>query len=198
MNILAMALFALSMSITPGPVNVATLSSGISYGFPKTFPFVTGATAGFCLLLLSVGAGASALFSLLPGLYGILRYMGAGYIMYMGLGILRSKGEIGAEERSRPGFYKGFLMQWLNPKAWIACLSGISLFDLKGSPRALFLFTALYFAICYLSISSWSYFGSRMNSLIKGGRALRIVNAVLGAILIGLGVYALAPPFRST
>ena len=49
--IFAMCSFALSMSISPGPVNLVTLSSGINHGFLRTLPFVAGASIGFSLLL---------------------------------------------------------------------------------------------------------------------------------------------------
>ena len=55
--LLAMLSFSLVMSITPGPVNMIILSSGISYGVKRTIPYVSGATVGFTLLLLLIGFG---------------------------------------------------------------------------------------------------------------------------------------------
>lgn len=52
--IIAMSLFALSMSISPGPVNLITFSSGLNYGFLPSLPFVAGAALGFTLLLVVV------------------------------------------------------------------------------------------------------------------------------------------------
>ncbi|MCC2645735.1 MAG: hypothetical protein K0R94_1513, partial [Burkholderiales bacterium] len=40
-NIIAMVLFSMIMSISPGPVNLVTLNSGINYGFKKTFSYVS-------------------------------------------------------------------------------------------------------------------------------------------------------------
>jgi threonine/homoserine/homoserine lactone efflux protein len=51
----AMLMFSLTMSISPGPVNMVIISS--SHGFRKTLPFVSGATIGFTLLLILVGFG---------------------------------------------------------------------------------------------------------------------------------------------
>ena len=52
--IIAMCLFAVSMSISPGPVNLVTFSSGLNYGFVPTLPFVAGAALGFAVLLVVV------------------------------------------------------------------------------------------------------------------------------------------------
>jgi threonine/homoserine/homoserine lactone efflux protein len=61
--IFAMCLFSLSMSISPGPVNLITLSTGVNHGFKNAMPFVSGATLGFTLLLLMVGLGLGGLAS---------------------------------------------------------------------------------------------------------------------------------------
>ena len=54
---LAMAVFSFVMSISPGPVNIITLSIGANSGFRSALPFVSGATVGFTLLLLLIGIG---------------------------------------------------------------------------------------------------------------------------------------------
>ena len=57
--ILAMFMFALTMSISPGPVNMVIISSGANHGFRKTLPFISGATTGFTLLLILVGLAST-------------------------------------------------------------------------------------------------------------------------------------------
>lgn len=57
--IFAMCSFALSMSISPGPVNLVTLGSGINHGFLRTLPFVAGASIGFTLILFLLDIGLS-------------------------------------------------------------------------------------------------------------------------------------------
>ncbi|MCO1335598.1 hypothetical protein MO867_14765 [Microbulbifer sp. OS29] len=54
---LAMFGFSLAMPITPGPVNMVIISSGVNHGFSRTLPFVSGATVGFTLLLSMIGFG---------------------------------------------------------------------------------------------------------------------------------------------
>jgi len=131
--IFAMCLFSLSMSISPGPVNLITLSTGANHGFKNAMPFVSGATIGFTLLLLMVGLGIGGLASQNQVLLDLLGYGGAAFIYYMGYKIVLSKPEIQIQSKTRPVFYQGFLLQWLNPKAWIACISGISAFNLADS-----------------------------------------------------------------
>ena len=189
--ILAMCLFALSMSITPGPVNLVTLSTGLNYGFKKALPFVSGATIGFTLLLLAVGLGLYHLTEMIPFFLDLLGYGGTGFICYMGYKIASAKPEIEVESGELPSFLNGFVLQWLNPKAWIASLSGVSAFNLAGSISMLLIFCSLYFAICYLSIGSWALLGDKISPLINNRRILLVFNIVMGGTLVVVGLYLL-------
>ncbi len=186
---IAMCMFSLSMSISPGPVNLITLSTGVNHGFKKAIPFVSGATIGFTLLLVLVGLGLASLAEQNQLLFHWLGYAGAGFICYMGYKVATSKPEIEVKSQDLPSFYQGFLLQWLNPKAWIACLSGVSAFNLADSNTMLALFVSLYFAICYVSMASWALVGDRINRLLTSPRHLRVFNAVMGGGLIGVAFY---------
>ena len=58
---LSMFSFSLIMSISPGPVNLMIVTSGINHGFIKTFSFISGATIGFILLLILATLGLSTI-----------------------------------------------------------------------------------------------------------------------------------------
>ncbi len=45
--LISMAAFALAASISPGPVNVVALSSGMQFGLGPSLRHVLGATVGF-------------------------------------------------------------------------------------------------------------------------------------------------------
>ncbi|WP_163334550.1 LysE family translocator, partial [Klebsiella aerogenes] len=127
--ILAMFLFSLTMSISPGPVNMVIISSGASYGFRRTFPFVSGATIGFTLLLIVIGFGFYASIEKYPLFFKYLNVAGSAFIIYIGYKIASSRSELSLTKSEAPSFTQGFLLQWLNPKAWIACASGVVLFS---------------------------------------------------------------------
>src|SRR5690349_1249586 len=101
---IAMFLFSLSMSISPGPVNMTILSSGVNYGYNRTLPFVSGATVGFTFLLASVGLGMSNLVEQVPLFYHFLAYAGAGYMGYIGYNMMVSRPAINIKEERIPRF----------------------------------------------------------------------------------------------
>ena len=182
--LLAMFSFSLVMSITPGPVNMIILSSGISYGLKKTIPYVSGATIGFTLLLVFIGFGFSQFIKAYPFFLIYLAIVGSLYLIYMGYKIAFSKPELEINKKNVPKFYEGFLLQWINPKAWIACISGASIFSNATSYDSFITFTMIYFIVCYMSLGVWAILGDKVSHLLKDHFRLRIFNFIMGLLLI--------------
>lgn len=196
--IFAMCLFSLSMSISPGPVNLIALSAGVNQGYKQSVPFVAGATVGFSVLLFIIG------ITLILGVDGlsvdktvtseslffrVLKYSGALFIAYTGFKIITSNSKIKTGDKSvSTSFYHGFILQWLNPKAWIACISGVAAFNLQTLDK-LSLFVSLYFIICYFSISFWVFAGDRIAPVLSDDKKLQLFNILSGGILIMVALY---------
>ncbi len=190
--VFAMCLFSFSMSISPGPVNVITLSTGVNYGFKKSMPFVSGATVGFTLLLLMVGLGLYFVAEVSEVFLSLLTYVGAMFIAYMGIKLVSAETTStlsSKDSKDIPSFVDGFLLQWLNPKAWIACISGVSAFNLAYSLPLLSLFICLYFLVCYISIASWALLGDKINRLLNTPSHFKLFNVAMGGSLILVACY---------
>lgn len=189
--LIAMSVFSFSMSISPGPVNLIALASGLNYGFWRSVPFVSGATIGFTLLLFLIGLGIGTLPSNYTQSLEYLSYFGCGFILYMGVKIFSvNPREIkGAEFNDVPSFTQGIFMQWLNPKAWMACLAGCSAFNVYSSNEVLATFVGIYFLICYLGIGCWSFLGEKMSAYLKSRYSVSIFNKVMGGMLCLIAIY---------
>jgi threonine/homoserine/homoserine lactone efflux protein len=180
---LSMLLFSLVMSISPGPVNMMIVTSSINNGFKNTFAFISGATIGFTLLLISIGFGLSEILNIYPFFLSYLEFFGFSFIVYIGYKIATSVSSLEIKDGNKKNlkFYEGFLLQWLNPKAWIASLSGVSMFT--GNEK-LFIFISIYFIVCYLSLSFWGYLGLYFTKFLNTHNKLKIFNIIMGSILI--------------
>jgi threonine/homoserine/homoserine lactone efflux protein len=86
---------------------------------------------------------------------------------------------------------EGVLLQWLNPKAWLACIAGISMFADDNSYLPLILFISLYFVICFLSLSSWALLGDRLKLFLGSKTRLAVFNYVMGILLSACAIYLL-------
>ena len=186
--LLAMCLFALTMSVSPGPVNLVTFSSGLNYGFLSSLPFVAGAASGFTLMLVLVGLGLGELMAINPTAIGVLTYAGTAFICYMGYRIATAHPELPEHEGSQPGFLHAVALQWLNPKAWVASLSGISAFEATPD-NGLYPFAALYLVICFFSVAVWAFAGERVSDLVSDQAVLKWLNRLLGALLVAVAFY---------
>ena len=181
---LAMFSFSLAMSISPGPVNFVIVSSGANYGIKKTFSFVSGATVGFTLLLVFIGLGFYKIIDLYPLFLKYLSIAGSSFIIYMGYLIATAEPEIKIDKQSRPTFLQGFLLQWLNPKAWLACVAGVSLFSSPEGHTQFLTFSLIYFIVCYLSLFSWSILGQKATLVLNSPSRLTLFNRLMGGLLV--------------
>lgn len=189
--ILPMSAFALAASISPGPVNLMCLSSGTRYQMSQGLVFVTGATLGFIALFVAVGLGLYSLLSVVPGLQELLRWSGVAFLLYLSYRLAIDNGRLPEREAGEaPGFMTGALMQWLNPKAWLASASGIGAYTSGDLPQILF-FAAIYMPICWLSLGSWVYAGASLRRYVHQPQILRTINRVLAALLVASCVYLL-------
>lgn len=187
--LIAMCIFSLTMSISPGPVNMVIVSSGANHGFRRTMPFVSGATIGFTLLLVFVGFWLIQIVSHHPVFLKYLEFVGAAFVMYVGYKIASAPPEISVERKRTPTFMEGFLLQWLNPKAWIACASGAALFSDPRTNATLMAFVLVYFFICYVSLAAWAVLGDRVSILLNNRLRIRLFNLTMGGMLILTAAY---------
>ncbi|WP_102795150.1 LysE family translocator [Bowmanella denitrificans] len=183
--ILPMMAFALAASISPGPVNLVCLSSGTRHPIATGLIFVSGATLGFILLFIAIGLGLYSVLSLLPGLNSALKWLGIAFLLYLSFQLFKDNGQLTQEQDSnRPGFMTGAIMQWLNPKAWLASASGIGAYT-NNDLQHILLFAAIYLPVCWLSLSCWVYAGAYLRRFMQTPGTLIIINRSL-AILLAL------------
>jgi len=189
---LSMAAFALASSITPGPVNLVALNCGARHGFAASLRHVTGATVGFTLLLLLIGLGLYEVLQRAPALMIGIQWSGIGFLLYMAWRLASDDGQLGAgKAMAGPSLWTGALMQWLNPKAWLASVAGMGLFAADGAVTRVWLFAALYFVICYLSLGAWGLAGSLLRQHMQHPARVRLLNRLMALLLAGSALYLL-------
>ena len=127
--IIAISAYNFVMYVTPGPNNSILTASGIKFGFLRSIPNILGIPTGHGLQLALVCLGLGSLFTAFPILLDILRYVGASYILYLAYRMFGSLNITSSEEKSRPlKYYEAILFQFVNPKAWVICITAVSLF----------------------------------------------------------------------
>lgn len=189
MTLLAMATFALALSISPGPVNMITLTSGVHNGIWRTLPFVSGATVGFTFLLFLIGTGGDSLLQSYPQVMKVMNVLGTGFILYLGWKIWCSDGTLEKQSARRPRFMEGAVLQWLNPKAWIACVSGVAAFVSGEGMGTIYIFCVVYFVLCFIGLGFWAVMGAIAQNFLSTKQRVVIFNRVMGGSLIAVSLY---------
>ncbi|WP_213300684.1 LysE family translocator [Paraburkholderia sacchari] len=189
---LSMAAFALATSITPGPVNVVALGAGARYGLRASLRHVTGATVGFALLLLLIGLGLRELLAQWPFLARAIECAGVAFLLYVAYKLAIDDGRIDAPGAARgPSLMTGAAMQWLNPKAWLACVAGMGAFAASGGNAIVWQFAAIYFVVCYASIACWAWAGASLRQALREPARVRFVNRTMALLLAASALWLL-------
>ncbi len=190
---LSMAAFALASSITLGPVNLVALNCGARFGFRASARHITGATVGFTLLLLLIGLGLYELLERAPILMRGIQWGGVAFLLYMAWRLAVDDGRLEpATAGNGPSLLDGALMQWLNPKAWLASVAGMGLFAANGDVLRVWLFAGLYFVICYGSIACWAGAGAFLSRYLQAPGRVRWLNRAMALLLAGSAFYLVA------
>jgi threonine/homoserine/homoserine lactone efflux protein len=184
------AMYSFVMSITPGPNNVMLTAAGATFGFRRTVPHMLGVCVGFSIELLAVCAGLGAIFSRWPDLQTVLRWVGAAYLLYLGVRMLGG-GEARTGVTTRPvTFLEAALFQFLNPKAWVMTLTAATLF----LPRELGVIAADAYMVAVMvlinlpCIALWALFGSSLRSFLARPASRKGFNAAMAVALAATGV----------
>ncbi|GGX94559.1 LysE family translocator [Massilia dura] len=181
---LSMAAFALASSISPGPVNIVALGAGAQHGLAASMRHVTGATIGFTVLLLLTGLGLYELMAGRPQLVDAIRWCGIAFLLYLAWRLAADDGELSFEAAARgPSLLAGAAMQWLNPKAWLAAVSGMGAFAASGDAILVWRFAAIYFVVCYLSIACWAWAGAVLRGYLSDPARMRLFNRAMALLL---------------
>ncbi|QXI26684.1 LysE family translocator [Pseudomonas vanderleydeniana] len=192
--LLSMVAFALASSITPGPVNIVALSAGAQFGLRASLRHVTGATVGFTLLLVLIGLGLHELLLRVPVLTRGIQLGGVAFLLYMAWKLALDDGSLNAGQSARrPTLTLGAVMQWLNPKAWLACVAGMGVFAANGETRVVLEFALIYFVICYGSIACWAFAGTFLRRYLENPRGMRLFNRSMALLLALSAGYLLLP-----
>lgn len=181
-----MALFALAASLSPGPVNLLSLSGSARYGTRVGLIYITGATLGFIALFLLIGFGLGFVVDQLDWITQALQWFGIAFLLYLSYQLFMDNGDLSAESsKAAPTFMTGAIMQWLNPKAWLASVSGIAAYIPEATTDQVLLFASLYLPICWLSLGVWVGIGIMLGQYFQSPRKMRFMNKTLSILLAG-------------
>jgi threonine/homoserine/homoserine lactone efflux protein len=183
---LALIVFALVTSITPGPNNLMLLASGVNFGFWRTVPHMVGIAAGFATLLFGVGLGLGAVLKAYPALDLALKFAGGAYLLYLAWRIAMSR-SLAAKREAKAvplTFFQAAAFQWVNPKAWVMAVTAMAVYTNPQAPfLSMLLVTVAFAAVNLPSVSAWAGFGMALRGFLADPVRLKWFNIAMGVLL---------------
>ena len=183
----AASLFAVVSLITPGPNNTMVLSSGVNFGLRRTLPHLLGITIGFGAMQMLVGLGLHSVLGRYPVVLQSLRYAGGAYLLWLAwkLATSHTAPSVTAGKARPLGFWGAAAFQWVNPKAWVMCMTAMSTYlPPDASVSQVLLLGGLFVLLGLPCVGSWAAFGSSMRRYLQDPLKLRIFNSTMALALV--------------
>lgn len=184
-------IFALSMSISPGPNNLMIMATATTFGWRKTISQILAVSLGFLSLLALAIFGVAEIVHRVPVVYTALKVMGIVYLLYLAFKILKSAKTIESPSLIKPySFIEIFGFQFANPKGWMMAMSTAATFFPAGISSVHFAVASglLFTAVNLFSNSVWAIFGVVLAQILNTPNKMRVFNWVVAMMLV-LSIY---------
>ncbi|MCB2174001.1 LysE family translocator [bacterium] len=193
---LAIALFL--FALTPGPGVFATISKALSSGFKNTVPFIKGILLGDLILFLLAIYGLAAIAETFNALFLLIRYLGSGYLIWLGIKFFRSPpGNVDTAtitNSRRSSFLGGLSLTLGNPKVIIFYISFVPTFIRLDTLSTLDVVVVSLVATLVLGsvLLFYAYTASWARELFKSSNAQKKMKRTAGMAMIGTGILLLS------
>ncbi len=197
---IAYFLTATLILVIPGPTIILVVSQAINHGRKSVVPLVCGVVIGdFTAMVLSL-FGLGALLSVSAALFSVLKWVGAAYLVYLGINLWRSQPHKNAmmQSVSRPSngslFKSSYLVTSLNPKGIAFFVAFLPQFVDPASPSLpqFIILGATFLILSGINSALYSMFAGQLREYLQSGRVRRWFNYCGGTALIGAGIVTAA------
>ncbi|MFJ9840488.1 LysE family translocator [Kitasatospora sp. NPDC101155] len=204
--IASFAVVAGMLTIMPGLDTALVLRSAITLGRRRAFATALGILCGVLVWGVAAAVGASAVLTASHLLYDALRVAGAGYLAWLGIGMIRRT----LKERGRPAsgdaadgagaataeatwvrsWARGLGTSLLNPKNGVFYMAMLPQFIPSGAPHLLMgVVLATVHDLEGLVWFSALIFGTQLvRRWLNRGSVQRVIDAITGTVLVGFGI----------
>jgi homoserine/homoserine lactone efflux protein len=191
---LAFLLATIVITIVPGPAVTMVVANSLTHGTRAGLLNVAGAQLALALLIGVILVGLASIIETMGWWFDWVRLAGAAYLIWIGIKLLRSSGELAESGRApapRGGFFlQGFLVMLSNPKALLFFGAFIPQFvDPRGNyVGQVILLGATAMVVAIFSDGGYAVLSGRARHLLSR-RRVQLASRIGGACLIGGGVW---------
>lgn len=190
------------LNLTPGPDVLYIVSNALKSGVRAGIVAALGIVSGCFVHVFAAALGVSALLATSAMAFTVLKWMGAAYLVWMGIKLLLAQGgssvvPTDAAEAKVPAdlrriYLRGFLTNVLNPKVALFFLAFVPQFIAPGTPDKVtaFLLLGLLFNLNSLPINfGYAWLAGWATSRVSAvQRTMRWMDRAAGAMFVGFGL----------
>ena len=187
-------LMATATVFSPGPGVVMTLTNALRYGMRGTFGGILGIAFGALVVAAVSATSLGVLLAASALAFTMLKFIGAGYLVYLGIRLWRSPAIQFAEQSAHEAslgkrFLEGLSLQLTNPKAIFFFLSVFPQFIDPGKGYAVqFASLVLTYSTLVVVIHClYALFAKRAKAWLTSKRGGRTVNRAAGTTFVLFG-----------
>ena len=175
-------IYSVINAFTPGPGNILALNTVTNYGYKKGRPLYWGIFAGYYVVQVICAVFVFGVSTFLPDLLGIMKYIGATYILWLAVHIALSKPITSTVEKSA-SFLKGFLLQFVNVKIYLFGITALTGYvtEYSASLWVLLLFEIIIATIGTIATLTWIGMGVLIQRAYQ--KYYRVINIILALTL---------------
>jgi threonine/homoserine/homoserine lactone efflux protein len=196
---LAFAATSAVLLLIPGPTILLVVSYALGQGWRAALPTALGVALGdFTAITLSV-LGVGALLASSATLFTALKWIGAAYLVWLGVKLWRAGGALEARPWTDPVtslrmLAHAWIVTALNPKGitfFIAFLPQFVDPSQAFLPQVLIL-EATFLLLAFANAFGYALVSARVRVAFRNPRAIRNLNRIGGTLLVGAGVAAIS------
>jgi threonine/homoserine/homoserine lactone efflux protein len=183
------------IAIVPGPTVTVIIANALARGTLGGLAIILGTQIGLVTMILVVASGMEALVTFMGVAFDWIKLIGAAYLVWLGIRMFRSTGELGEATASRAKSLRalvveGFFVIWANPKALLFFGAFLPQFVALESPTfPQILILGLFFMLVAGSTDAiYAVLAGRARSFLNAAR-LKLVSRISGVILVCGGIW---------
>lgn len=200
MDLFTYATFVLAcfaLVIVPGPTVTVIIANSLRSGSIAGLMNVAGTQVGLAVMVLALAFGLSTVIALMADVFEVIRWLGAAYLIWLGIKMWRSDGRLGtASAEGTEGtparwFWQGLLVIWSNPKALLFFGAFIPPFLDPAAGSAFWqtiLLGGTFMVVATVFDSLYALAAGRAGGMLARHR-VRMLERAAGSLLIGGGVW---------
>lgn len=173
-----------AISVSPGAGAIASMSSGLNYGFRHGYWNALGLQIALLIQILIVAAGVGVLFATTPLAFQIVKWFGVAYLMYLAYQQWTAPIktiQIEHEQKNKSALtlvFHGFVVNMSNPKAVVFLLAVLPQFlDLSRPQAPQYLIMAITMvAIDLIVMAAYTGLASKVLRLLRSPRQQKYLN----------------------